>query len=786
MLSPGASHHNLRNFARALSERIAFDGLDLMLVLLLLAVTLALFYLEARWEMITSFLRSVFVNDRRAVLLLLASSLVLVRYYFAVGNFNWVGDAPQHIVTAHMAALAIEQGELPIWTFFIGNGSPYLQHYGFLFPYLVGFVNLLTDDLSSSMKVVLASGHLLSGIGMYLFASRLCKSRRAGFVAGLGYVLCFWHLQQVLIMGRTPLGLYYGILPWAFYFFEESSRAGRRIQAALLGGVSVALLSFTHPAYGFYTCVLLLIYAAVRLLLSRDDASVKGMMGAGSLYMACALLFGAYMNLGMWVESAFTNMSNFEFGLRESASPALGLPGPTWLHVLSWSNYRFWLFPVEERHWYGGYLGLSLIALMTVGCFGLSLLRRNVRIRRYLPGFTVLFLVTLILVAYRCPPLNEVHLIQIFNPSRYLLFIAFFLALSAGVGSHLLCLFKPVKFRRSRCYTILLLILLIDLGPTTFQQPYGKKLQLFFPQVARFSEDNPGVVHSSMVPNFRAQWVTDQHHSSFAIAKMIIDGKTPVPEVYHPGELPASSVFTDPVMYALRQVLAEAQSAEAFAAHPWRDLLLRGLHLLNTRFVVATTRSVADGFSLEIDSNPVVVSPRIAPFEREPVTEDDVNSEVGRMLKLGQLDSRLQFSIKNGLRLVQGMGLDPVRNVCERILVGVDGKATSLHTAPDVEVLEHVVGHHNVRLRVRLTEAGFARLAYAYFPFLEISVDGEVVTPIETADKFIALRLTEGEHTIAIEARLSPLRRTLLWLAVAGLVIVGAFAWRERRINRAR
>ncbi len=757
-----------------------------MLVLLLLAVTLALLYLEARWEMVTSFLKSVFVNDRRAVLLLFASSLVLVRYYFAVGNFNWAGDAPQHVVTAHMAALAIEHGELPIWTFFIGNGSPYLQHYGFLFPYLVGFVNLLTDDLSSSMKVVLASGHLLSGIGMYLFASRLCKSRRAGFVAGLGYVLCFWHLQQVLIMGRTPLGLYYGILPWAFYFFEESSRAGRRIQAALLGGVSVALLSFTHPAYGFYTCVLLLIYAAVRLLLSRDDASVKGMMGAGLLYMACALLFGAYMNLGMWVESAFTNMSNFEFGLRESASPALGLPGPTLLHVLSWSNYRFWLFPVEERHWYGGYLGLSLIALMTVGCFGLSLLRRNVRIRRYLPGFTVLFLVTLILVAYRWPPINEVNLIQIFNPSRYLLFVAFFLALSAGVGSHLLCLFKPVQFRRSRCYTILLLILLIDLGPTTFQQPYGKKLHMFFPQLANFSEDAPVAADSSPVPNFRAQWVSDGNHSSFAIARMVIDGKTPVPEVYHPGELPASAAFTGPIMYALRQVLSETQTTFAFAAHPWRILLLSGLRLLNTRFVVATTQTVASGFSIEIDNSPVVVSPRIAPFEPEPVTPEDMNSEVGRMLKLGQLESRMQFSIKNGLRMVQGMGLDPVRNVCERILVGVDRKAIFLGTAPDVEVLEHTVGHHDARLRIRLTEAGFARLAYAYFPFLKVTVDGSTVVPIETADRFIALKLEEGEHEIVIEARLSPLRRTLLWLAVAGFVVVGALAWRERQINRVR
>ena len=286
------------------------------------------------------------------------------------------------------------------------------------------------------------------------------------------------------------------------------------------------------------------------------------------------------------------------------------------------------------------------------------------------------------------------------------------------------------------------------------------------------------------MPNFRAQWITDGRHSAFAIARMIIDGETPVPEVYHPGELPASEALTNPVMYALRTTLAVAQHADAFAAHPLRDLLLRGVRLLNTRIVVATTRSAADGFVVEIDSSPVVVSPRIVPFQPEPATPEDMNSEVGHMLKLGQLDSRMQFSIKNGLHMVQGMGLDPVRNVCERILVGVDRKAISLGTAPDVEVLEHTVGHHDARLRIRLTEAGFVRLAY--FPFLEVTVDGSTVVPIETADRFIALKLEEGEHEIVIEARLSPLRRTLLSLALAGFVVVGAFAWRERRINRAR
>ena len=39
-------------------------------------------------------------------------------------------------------------------------------------------------------------------------------------LAGLAYVLSFWHTQQVLIMGRLPLSLFYALLPLPFYFWE--------------------------------------------------------------------------------------------------------------------------------------------------------------------------------------------------------------------------------------------------------------------------------------------------------------------------------------------------------------------------------------------------------------------------------------------------------------------------------------------------------------------------------------------------------------------------------------
>ena len=102
-----------------------------------------------------------------------------------------------------------------------GTGSTYCQFYGFLFFYLTGAVNLLFSDLEFSLKFVMGVSHVLSGIGMYLFV-RTLFNRQAGFIAALAYLMCVWHTQQVLMMGRYPLSVFYAALPFPFYFFETS------------------------------------------------------------------------------------------------------------------------------------------------------------------------------------------------------------------------------------------------------------------------------------------------------------------------------------------------------------------------------------------------------------------------------------------------------------------------------------------------------------------------------------------------------------------------------------
>ena len=263
--SPGSSHVSLPNFLRAVEQKVVFSPLDGLLAALFLLGTVLLLYQEARHRVLTEFLQDCFASAPRTFWLLTGSLLVCLRYYLAAGDLSWGGDASHHIAHSWLAARAIADGQVPIWTFFIGTGSPVFQTYGFAFYYLLGLVDLAVGDLVLSLKLVMAAAHVLSGIGMYLLASTLCRSRPAGFIAGLAYALCFWHTQHVLLMGRLPLSLFYALLPWAFYWIEQVVDSERRMRAALPGGACLALLAFTHPGYGAFAMALAGCYSLVRL-----------------------------------------------------------------------------------------------------------------------------------------------------------------------------------------------------------------------------------------------------------------------------------------------------------------------------------------------------------------------------------------------------------------------------------------------------------------------------------------------------------------------------------------
>lgn len=778
VLGPAKRYRSLSTFVQVVRRHVLIDLADAIVAGLIFALFVTIVVLEIRRKRLSTFLRKVFETEKRTLMLLVIACLLCCRYYFARGGLAWAGDANFHIGYAWIASQAFSQGEIPIWTNYFGTGGPYCQFYGFLFFYVTGAVDVVFSDLEFSLKIVMGLSHVISGIGMYLFV-RTLFNRQAGFIAAIAYVTCVWHMQQVLIMGRYPLSLFYALLPFPFFFYERLRVSTPWLSSAMGGGLTLGLLAFAHPGYAFWATALFGLYVCVRLWSNRDRRAIRALCGRSLLLLLGGLAFGAYLTLPIWTERA-------DVGLR-SGLDLSGLPDPTWGQLLIWSNYRIRLFPVDSSHWYGGYLGLSLITLALVG-FASSLviwLRRTSRHRDDSPDYagiraplpadlpakswgaaTCLILSLLLVFGYRWPLIGSLSVVQAFNAGRYLLFVAFFLCAMVGVGSVALVGFFRGHDRRVTVFTVLLLVVFTDLGPPTFQQPYilGSELerpQLVGTEATGFLRSEAARFANGEIPNIRNYFATDTEYRPLAISYLPIStGLVTFLGLYNEALL-ATTIFCQPLEKLLNSAIRKAEKLESPGTHdfgPLRD----GLYLLNTRRFMARHSNQRELLVWNVpDVSPVVVSSKIAGWDLSLASRADTQAQ------------------KALIRLVKAMGVNHVKNTCYQILLAGYKGRENLGTSPSVQVLEHRTWNQRVEMVVRTSDSCFARLAYAYYPYLRVTVNGNEVAAYQTAGSFIAVRLSKGEHRIVLEPVLSPLRRGLLCLSLAIVcVCLVYFGWR--------
>ena len=336
---------------------------------------------------------------------------------------------------------------------------------------------------------------------------------------------------------------------------------------------------------------------------------------------------------------------------------------------------------------------------------------------------------------------------------------------------------------RSHWYTLLLLVLLIDLFPTTFVQPYYKEKywtsileQKIFEPVASaaapFSERDE-------LPNYRVHWIGKGVYSYKRQAYPLYLGATPIAEAFHPGELRTLETFTKPLTDWAHKLLTQMESPEQLTTHPQFELLRDGLYLLNTRYLIASFNQNRVAV-LALSYSPIVVSGRLKGYDEKTADLGAVSARIGA----GPEEDE---GMARALGIIARTGLQrPLGSLsCERILVRDMEGERDLGTAPRAKVVSHVVGRQEVEMKVAVSAKCYARLAYAYFPYLQVRVDGKAVRPLQTAGRFMALPLDAGEHDIVIKARLSPLRRGLLALAAVSLVMALVLVFREHRNKRA-
>jgi hypothetical protein len=228
----------------------------------------------------------------------------------------------------------------------------------------------------------------------------------------------------------------------------------------------------------------------------------------------------------------------------------------------------------------------------------------------------------------------------------------------------------------------------------------------------------------------------------------------------------AVAAFGDPFQRLITPVL-ESEGREIDDPEGY----LAGLHLLNVGKACALARDPTQPTGWAVTGwtfpkfGPVVVSSRAVGWSYP----DSAFGTPGA-------DARL-------LEMVREMGVSHA-GVCRRILLADPTADQDLGGFPSVAVLSHRVWNQRVELRLRVSDPCFARLAYAYYPHLRVSVDGRTAPAMPTAGRFIAVKLDAGEHTLVLEPRLSPLRKALLGLNLL-LLAAGAFVLIRQRSRRA-
>lgn len=774
-IPPGLSYPSLPRFLETVQQKVPLTFSDGLLLGTILLLALAVAVLEIWKKQLSTFLHLIFASERQTLLLLACSSLVLVRFYFARGTFSWGGDSPQHICYAFLTSQSFARGEIPMWTNYLGAGTPHFQFYGFLFFYLVALVHQVLPDFIFSLKFVLGICHIASGLSMYLLVRILTRSRGAGFLAGLAYVLCFWHTQQILVMGRFPLSLFYTLLPLPFYCFERLCFSWRRARFAALGALTLGCQAFTHPGYALWAAIFCGFYMLIRLVSIRPRKRACTISSYALVFLGCGLLFGAFLTLGMWAERGHTGLYS---GMEMS-----DIPGPTLHHVLVWSNYRFWLLPMPSAdfHWYGGYLGLSLLAVASVGFLSPFLSRLRWRTNP-VAATGVCFALSLFLVfAYHHPLLRSLSVVKVFPPGRYLLFVAFFLALAVGLGSRVLL--RRSSEKGGQVAALLLLLIMVDLGPTTFQHPYSRVNPNPFQE---FSDASRPYHQQGLLPDYRLFWAQDRLSAYFAYGYLLFSGQTPLAHGFHPGDLRTVGEFIDPFERFLSFRLQNIQTGENLADSPDWELISGGLRLLNVRYLLVTSSDRTEWKTVEFPGHsPILVSSRPAEFPAAALTDfveqvrlDDILRDFD--LPAGEENEEMLRELFPVFWLIRQTAPSP-QNTCQTIFLRDFSGDPDLGTDPRVQVLEHRVENQRVDLRVRVSASCYARLSYSYFPFVQLTVDGRPVQPLETAGHFIALPLDQGEHRIVLVPRLSPLRRGLLWLDLLMLVSAVVIWMRGKR-----
>ncbi|MBN1119669.1 MAG: hypothetical protein JXJ17_01200 [Anaerolineae bacterium] len=715
---------------------------------------LMLLYHEWRNDRLSRTLIAVGGRRRWLALALLAITGLLVGQILLPGGPSRV-DGVIVAQNGWNAFQTLLRGQVPIWTNYASLGYPFGQFSSSLIKIVHALIMIVTaGEAHLAAKLLIFGLHLLSTWLMFVWMKRLTGSKWAGVLAAFAYGLTFYHYKVVVYIGRYHQSLVFVTFPLLLlcvdWLLGDSTRRRWPIGALAL---CIGLAVWGHVTYGTLGVGLAAGYGVIRLLalegLSRRERLRRlGRLAAGFALGGLLILprliplmleSGLIYKVGAFVESGFSD-----------GTISIG-------QVL---NFKQNMRSENPYDIYAGYIGLSIVALSLIGLIG-GLVRH---FRKTLPVAGLLLVGLFLCFGPHYLPFDAIVQAIPFgrmiyagkSPGLYLVFLIVPVCAFAGLSLDAITA-AISRLSQRPCDRIALAqwgmgiaaLIALDLFPPT--------LQAYAYEMPYPPED--------IAPAYA--WIAGQPADFSRIATGSAGAGFEMPLTGHPGlflsveEIPARA--GELTRTGRSEIESEIDETGTLSTAGANLAYLMDIGYVAMEGLDSGTPTVSFGEDT-IPVMPVDHSPLIASLETYAVSPAREPVEVAGEMEIDG-DHHTAEAI-------------PVLYPAESRTL--DGSAADL----DAAVIDYQIEPQRMSLTYKISQPAFVQIAWACYPYLEVSIDGERIEPVETGLGLIGFWSEGGTHTVSTRPVLSPVRKVTGLLALIGLIAALGSGIADRVKNR--
>ncbi len=646
--------------------------------------------------------------------------------YLAKGNVV-LGDAMQFSALSIYLNESLTSLSYPFWTFYWYMGSAPLAFYGWLYLLAAGFANFLVG-MDAANKLLFFFLHIGSSLAAYAFAKTATKNSRIAIVAALVYGLSFEHIARIMV-GRSITSLTYFLIPLLFLAYEL--RLNKRIggcRATALIALIVSMLILNHQADAVFITAIFALYAAIRALEAGKE-NAKKLLAETAAAMAIAFVIVSFWALPMLTEKGQASATGKALEIFELKAPDKGIAK----EIVSWPGR--W----GDKQMY--YIGISSLALAAAGLIYMT------RTRKFAAAAATIASITLLLA----------------QSPRYAPVTILMLGISAGYG--LIYIGRKVKIESRTLLLIAAAVMIADMVPATVQLGYPdfSYNKQFYDEI----DANGGERILDLSTDRRTFWPSYIYMNNKAETVF--------------GTLVESSPRSLPYAAAISQKAAQEIYDEQA---DFSDETLQGFYILGIKYVIVHNEQIGKNpeevfankrgalgterglEAIELKHSPIIASSQKSMINYEPELEKEEGWNMRQQFEARDIDTSETDIILEEMRIDTGKG------TAAQILVK-EGGSEEIETERELEIKARDVktSAGKAEINYEINSDAFLQLSYSHSPHLSVKTDGNETEYWKTAINTIAVRTTEGKHTITIEARQSRLRKLLMPVSLAGLAL---------------